>query len=57
MENVQSVTYLHFVRFGHFIKDRTMAMFNLEVAHRKKRENAKFYVTLTCTRVKKMEFT
>ena len=38
MENVKSVTYLHFVRFGHFIKDRTMAMFNLEVVHRKKRK-------------------
>ena len=31
LENVQSVTFLHFVRFGHFIKDRTRAMFNLEV--------------------------
>lgn len=29
-------------------------MFNLEVVHGKK--NAKFYVTLTCIQVKKMEF-
>ena len=42
------------MRFGHFIKDRTMAMFNLEVVHGKK--HPKFYVTLTCTQVKKKEF-
>ena len=39
MKNAQSVTYLHFVRFGHFIKDRTVAMFNLEVVHSKKNLN------------------
>ena len=39
------------MRFGYFIKDRIVAMFNLEVVHGKK--NAKFYVTLTCIQVEK----